>query len=277
MAGQSPAMSISTSRYPEFQVPKHDTISWKDSTTLTEVYPITILDEDGATLYEDEWGLLLLTIIKLNDVATLNRSLAKHPRSLGPGETHGHDPFWTAASYGSTDALRVLLEHYAADPTQTQAPDARGYLLLNVACRSAHVDTVRFLLDCQPAFGDIHAREAGGITPLLSAAESFVNEPWQTNEGNDRQDSIRDCVARSKELVQLLLDRGACTRNAITSIKPDNKPRQLHGTVLSLAISRASSKLLKRLIDEEADCAFLRPWETWKTSFHSGCYPASHW
>ena len=228
-------MSTSTSRYSEFHLKSLD---WDLADGI-------LLDEDGAAIYETEYSGLLLSIIRLNDVATLKRYLATHPRALGPGETHSYDPFWAAAYHGSTDALRVLLEHYAAHPNQTEAPNARGYLLLNVACQSAHVGTARFLLDNQLAAAEIHAQEAHGMTALLAAAASFVDSAYAEN---DRRDSMRDHVARGEELMLLLLDRGACAQDAIT--QGDKQPRD---TVLTLAISQASSKLVKRLIDEGAD------------------------
>ncbi|KIN09101.1 hypothetical protein OIDMADRAFT_111204 [Oidiodendron maius Zn] len=204
-----------------------------------------LLDDEGAAIYETGYGALLLTIIKLNDVATLNRYLATHPAAPGPGETDRFDAFWAAAYHGSTDALRILLEHYAAHSTQIIAPDARGFLLLNVACQFAQVDTARFLLDNHLAAGDIHARDDYGMTALLAAAASFFDLAY---EENDKRDLMRDTMACSEELMLLLLDRGASARDAVT--RADEKPRD---TVLTLAISRASSKLVKRLIDEGAD------------------------
>ena len=231
-------ISTSTSRYHNFRQPQIIEPDMED---------ITLLDEDGTALYETEFNGLLLTIIQLNDVSTLKRYLAKYPRALGRGDSHVYDPFWSAAHHGSTDALRVLLEHYAADPSQTEAPNARGYLLLNVACHSAQVNTARFLLDSQPAYGDIHARDAQGMTALLSAAASFVGSAF---EENDRNDSKRDRVARGEELMQLLLDRGACARDSMTDRNEDSQPCD---TVLSLAISKASAAMVTRLIDEGAD------------------------
>jgi ankyrin repeat protein len=240
MAAPSPPISTTTSRYREFQRRRQFANDADDT--------IALVDEDGANIYETEYRGLLFTIIELNDVATLNQYLAKYPWALWPGETYYDDPFWAAAHHGSNDALRVLLEHYVADPTRTVAPDARGYLLLNVACRSAHVDTVRFLLDSQPAFGDTYARDDGGGTALLSAAASLAYVK------DDRHGSIRDYVARGEELMQLLLDRGACARDVLhrgAFIPPgDEQPRN---TVLGLAISRASPELVKHLIDEGAN------------------------
>lgn len=220
-----------------------------------------IYDRDGSALYETDWMDLLHTIIKYNDVALLRQYVAKHPRTLGPGDLH--DPFATAASYGSTDALRVLLEHWAASPALNEAPEARGFLLLHLACQSARVDTVRFLLETGRdgarfgrSFGDIHAREdrAHGRTALLAAAESYLYL---------KEDRRRD----SEELMRLLLDQGACADDAILHPDRGDRPPQLPldmvdllpdvdqplGTVLSLAIAQASADLVATLIDRGAD------------------------
>jgi ankyrin repeat protein len=70
-------------------------------------------------------------------------------------------------------------------------------------------------------------------------------------------------VARSEQLMQVLLDVGACSRDVIDwphGIEPDpivvgSVPRGeiFSDTVLSLAITQASPGLVKRLIDEGAD------------------------
>ncbi|ODM14597.1 hypothetical protein SI65_09942 [Aspergillus cristatus] len=165
---------------------------------------ITLLDTDGSTLYETDYGGLLLQIIKLDDVITLSRYIARYPQAaLAPGEVEYYDPFWVAAAHGSTDALRVLLEHYTIDPTRTQPLDERGFLLLNAACR-------------QPPLGMVHARDRHGETALLSAAASLACLSSDVEDrSQDSCDYIRDRVARGEELMHLILDRGASARDAI--------------------------------------------------------------
>lgn len=54
--------------------------------------------------------------------------------SLGPGETPLYDPFWTAAAHGSTDALDMILQHWAASPSSILDPGtAQGDMPLHVA------------------------------------------------------------------------------------------------------------------------------------------------
>lgn len=124
---------------------------------------------------EIEYRELFGRIIERNDGATLNRYIEKNLRgALAPDVVYYHDPFFVAAQNGSTDALRVLLQHYHADPTQTQPLDQRGFRLLNVACRYAQLETVRFLLDSRPSLEPVHASDRGDETTLLSAAESLA-------------------------------------------------------------------------------------------------------
>lgn len=98
-----------------------------------------LIDTDGTILNETDDCTLLNQIIRRNDVATLNRYLVKFPdRALATGEVYYYDPFWIAASLGSTEVLRALLKRYKvnydADPSLIVALDQRGFLLLNVAC-----------------------------------------------------------------------------------------------------------------------------------------------
>lgn len=220
-----------------------------------------LLDTDGATLYETDYRALLLKIIKRNDIPRLNQYISVYSRAaaLAPGEVYYYDPFWVAAAHGSTDALRVLLEQYTAAPTQTTALDQRGFTLLNAACGSASVETVRFLLDSQPPLGTVSARDRYDETPLLSAAASLVCLKFEdADESADSYGWIRDRIARGEELMNLLLDRGASAQDAVLSVQRDGddgqqQQQQPLDTVLGLAVSRASYALVKRLIDEGAD------------------------
>lgn len=94
-------------------------------------------------------------------MALLRQYIDKFPGACGPGYISCYDPFYVAASCGSTDALRMMLEHWAADHSRTMpAPDEREFCLLNAACLCGQVDTVRFLVDkSQPwaaRFGKIY-------------------------------------------------------------------------------------------------------------------------
>lgn len=217
-------------------------------------------DHDGAVLYETEYSSLLRTIIKRNDVVLLRKYLAIHPSWLGPAEVPLDDPFWTAAAHGSTDALDVMLQHWAAHPDSILAPDARGFRLLHVACAHAQLQTVRFLIDDHrpwaSRFGDANAivveRDAHGQTAILSAAS------WYRHGHQLEHDE-------SEEVMRLLLSKGARATDAIfppsdtepllpltmvVSLPVVDQPLE---TVLSLAIMGASADIITNLVDGGAD------------------------
>ncbi|OBT86256.1 hypothetical protein VE02_05869 [Pseudogymnoascus sp. 03VT05] len=177
-----------------------------------------LIDTDGIILNETDDCTLLNQIIRRNDVATLNRYLAKFSDyALATGEVYYYDQFWIAASLSSTEVLRVLLEHYKvnydADPSRIVALDQRGFLLLNVACQHAQLDTALFLLDSQPPLGEVRAWDRDHCeTALLAAAASlesleYLSSKWEYPH-NNRHGWARDCVAHGEELMNLLLDRG---------------------------------------------------------------------
>lgn len=241
--------------YPEFQ--RHGPQILPNWTSEGER---ALRDHDGGILHETEYSSLRCAIIKRKDVVLLKRYLAIHPLSLGPADIPLDDPFWTAAAHGSTDALDVILQHWAANPSTILAPDARGFRLLHVACAHAQLATVRFLIDERgpwaSPFRNAHSiaieRDAHSYTAILSAATWF--RYGQQRENDD-----------SEELIRLLLSRGARATDAIlppSDIEPMEPLTMLAvlpnvdqplDTVLSLAISGASAVTIGRLFDGGAD------------------------
>lgn len=213
-------------------------------------------DHDGAILHETEFLNLRHAIIIRNDVVLLKKYLAIHPLWLGPGDTPQDDPFWSAAAHGSTDALDVMLQHWAANPSSILAPDARGFRLLHVACGHAQSATARFLLDKQgpwaSRFGDAIERDAYCDTAILSAASSYRHRQGLTHSA-------------SEELMRLLLSNGARATD-VTFPPDDTEPlqpltmvvglpavNQPLDTVLSLAIRGASADIIQCLVNGGAD------------------------
>ncbi|KAH8690225.1 ankyrin repeat-containing domain protein [Talaromyces proteolyticus] len=222
-----------------------------------EAYDVGVVDDDGAVLYEEPYGGLLNDIVRYNDVAKLAQYLENSARAtFGHVEVHYWDPFYVAAESGSTKALCLLLKYYNAHLTDADMiPLAkRKFRLLNVACLNARVETALFLLDTQPALASLHARDDSsmwrkdGNTPLLSTAFSFTYWPPGFEPEDDL--AISSQQTRAEELMNQLLDRGASARDVLTS---DLNGQDISYTVLSLAISRASYDLVKRLIAEGAD------------------------
>ncbi|KAE8315354.1 hypothetical protein BDV41DRAFT_586825 [Aspergillus transmontanensis] len=190
-------------------------------------------------------------IIRRNDVETLKQYIGQYPKTgLEPEPAYYYpDVFFVATQYGCIDALRVLLAYYHANLDKAVPLERRNIVLLNVACKYSQLETAQFLLDSQPPLGNIHDKSPGGETALLSAAESFT---WP---GEVTSDQIKECLVRSEELMYMLLDRGASV-NDVTMVQNEynaNLPPQPRDTVLSLAISRASYMLVKRLIEQGAN------------------------
>lgn len=239
MAPLSPTAPVFVSMYHEFRVPLYRSYKVEGERELS--------DKDGAVLYETDYGQLFLAIIKHNDVARLEQYLAK--RSVGklPMGSILDDPFLNAAAYGSIDVLRVLIDRF---PDQREELYKHGHKLLYTACVYAQVEIVQFLLDSQPPFGDIHAKNANGMTALLGAASSLEKSTYVINS---RQAPGADQVTKSEELIQFLLDRGASACDTVPAIlrhEDASSTSQPVDTVLGLAISKAHSTLLNRLIDE---------------------------
>ncbi|KAJ5358737.1 uncharacterized protein N7496_011150 [Penicillium cataractarum] len=235
--------------YTEFHTNRFDTRNPKSH---------VLLDEDGSFLYETDYGSLLLKIIRRNDILKLQQYISTYsPKAvLAPSEVYYWDPFWTAATHGSPDVLRILLAQYYSAPTQPKPLDQRGFTLLNAACAYANIDTVKFILDHCPPIGSLDARDRCGETPLLSAAASLAYINFDEADGTPTRESwIRDQITRGQELVNFLLDRGASACDAVLASQSDGEERvqQPTDTVLGLAVSRAGSALVNRLIDEGAD------------------------
>jgi hypothetical protein len=103
--------STSTSASPYATFDRRPT-QWREDVRLP------VLDYGRAPLYESEFYGLRSAIIERNDVALLSQYLTKYPKIGLPVDGDIYDPFLEAAAHGSTDALRVLLEHCAARPNE---------------------------------------------------------------------------------------------------------------------------------------------------------------
>lgn len=215
-------------------------------------------DSDGTALYEGEYNNLLRAIIERHDFDKLKQYVLNFSCRLlsRPADLIWCDPFWMAASYGNADIFRFLLEQYDAVQVDKKPLDQRGFSLLHAACRTGNVEVARLLLDSQPPLGTISARDKGDETPLLSAASSLFD--FDLGDADDGDDSYRrhlDRISQAEELINLLLDRGACAQDSRYSFgnNDDDMNSQPLETVLEMAISRGSSALVKRLLDQGAD------------------------
>ena len=220
---------------------------------------IILVDDNGDLLYETEESGLWYALIQQNKAGLLSQYLAGYG-GIWQGETFYLEPFFVAAASGSTDALRALLEYCAASPVKIRL-DERCEFLLHTACRGGYPNTVRFLLENEATFrnihhriGFIHDRDRYNMTALLAAAGPSHSQ----REGED-PDKLLDNGARRDELVRLLLDTGADASDAVSRLDgeqpqaPDQEPQgRLICTVLSQAVAWAKYELVTRLIDSGA-------------------------
>ncbi|GKZ28367.1 hypothetical protein AbraIFM66950_005540 [Aspergillus brasiliensis] len=212
----------------------------------------------------------LVNIIKQNDLPQLRQFIASYPPKdvIAPGTPYLDDALSNAASYGSPEALRLLLEVHAAAPVVVQSFNPTYHLLLD-ACGAANIDVVRFILDRHGSpenrlpLGpvDLHQRDGTGATPILLAAGSLAyfdrGAEEDADEGSDVSvtEWMQDRIARGHQLVHLLLDLGCLATDVLPPVSEDLSPGggQVRDSVLGLAVSRADAPLVQRLIDSGAD------------------------
>ncbi|KAJ4414703.1 hypothetical protein N0V82_007754, partial [Gnomoniopsis sp. IMI 355080] len=227
-------------------------------------------EEELAHLGEYWWHSWLIDPIMRGDLPAIQRYLARKPDGLHTECPSYFDPFIVAAQQPTPGALRLLLEHWAVHPTpDAPLPNERGSPLFHVACAHGALETVRYLLDEQPALASVHARSSTNRhTPILEAAAFLVfcaekeqAEVMDEAAGRARFNApaARERVHLSEALMGLLLDRGACASDSVGYKEWDTGGPSVvdsiakRETVLSLAIARAGPALLRRLIDEGAD------------------------
>ncbi|KAF5678239.1 ankyrin protein [Fusarium circinatum] len=219
------------------------------------VTPVTLTNQDGYILYENEDFNLLYQIVCSNDTKTLGQYLTAAPFIIPEASAvligkHGiddsEDCFLNAAETGCLDVLKMLLSHFMQDKnlaTHTRFKQRR-YKLLNRAAKWGNFEMVKYLLDNQPLYADIHARGSHGHTALLCAADLY-NTQFLVPHGGERASA-----AKNEAVMNLLLDRGACASDSVPFWNDKGKPCV---TVLSLSVQWASPELVNRLIASGAD------------------------
>ncbi|KAF5602852.1 uncharacterized protein FSUBG_7492 [Fusarium subglutinans] len=140
----------------------------------------------------------------------------------------------------------MLLSHFMQDKNLEAHTrfKQRRYKLLNRAAKWGHFEMVKYLLDNQPLYADIHARGSHGHTALLCAADLY-NTQFLVPYGGERASA-----AKNEAVMNLLLDRGACASDSIPFRNDKGKPCV---TVLTLSVQWSSPELVNRLIASGAD------------------------
>jgi ankyrin repeat protein len=210
----------------------------------------------------------LVNIIKQNNLPQLRQFIASYSPEdvIAPGTPYLEDTLFNAASYGSPEALHILLEVYTAAPENVKRFNPKFCLLLD-ACGAANIDVVRFILDSHDSSEnrlplgtvDLHQRDDSGDTPILAATGSLMYLDKDADEVEDKglhwNEWFRNRIARSHQLINFLLDRGCSATDVIRPLSNDLSPwgSQVQDSVLGLAVSRANGSLIQRLIDSGAD------------------------
>ncbi|OQE36723.1 hypothetical protein PENCOP_c011G06088 [Penicillium coprophilum] len=210
----------------------------------------------------------LVNIIKKNNLPQLRQFIAScSPEDvIAPGTPYLEDTLFNAASYGSPEALQILLGVYTATPEVVKRFNPKFCLLLD-ACGAANIDVVRFIMDRHDSpenrlpLGtvDLHQRDESGDTPILAATGSltYFDQYVDEVEENDLHwtEWTRNRIARGHQLINYLLDRGCSATDVIPTLTNDISPwgGQVQNSVLGLAVSRANDRLIRRLIDSGAD------------------------
>ncbi|KAJ5372944.1 hypothetical protein N7517_004950 [Penicillium concentricum] len=210
----------------------------------------------------------LVNIIKQNDLPQLRQFIAScSPEDvIAPGTPYLEDTLFNAASYGTPEALHILLEVYTAAPEVVKKFNPKLRLLLD-ACGAGNVDVARFILDSHEnpenrlplGAVDLHQRDDSGDTPILAATRSLMYLDQDADEVEDEglqwNEWIWNRIARAHQLINLLLDQGCSATDVIPTLPNDLSPwgSQVQHSVIGLAVSRANGPLIRRLIDSGAD------------------------
>ncbi|OJJ94894.1 hypothetical protein ASPACDRAFT_1860582 [Aspergillus aculeatus ATCC 16872] len=188
-------------------------------------------------------------------------------------------PFYSAADYGSLNALRALVNLYQSDPTHSQQPLEKylqrlDFRMLNLACGNADRKMTRFLLDHQPPLGAWRDRDAKGATPLVCAAQAFpgnveaLKRKMKETSPAMIREKLREHHARYGEFIEFCLASGASVREADQYMLPYQLGWQaqpgdqqiLGDTVLGNVITHASYAMVSRLIAAGADAHVVQTW-----------------
>ncbi|KAJ5425052.1 hypothetical protein N7465_000122 [Penicillium sp. CMV-2018d] len=202
----------------------------------------------------------LVSIIKQNNISLLRQFITSCSPDdvIAPGTAYLDDTLFSAASYGSPEALCILLGVYTAAPEIVKKFNPNFRLLLD-ACGAANIDIVRFILDSHDdpenplplGSVDLHQRDDFGDTPILTAARSLIYPDEDANEMEDevldRKEWIWNRITRSHQLINLLLDRGCSSTDVNPPLLMISPLGELRFKIVG------TGPLIQRLVDSGAD------------------------
>ena len=194
----------------------------------------------------NDLGVTPLALACTNGSARMADRLLKAGADPNRARTSGETPLMRASFTGNLALVRLLLER-GADVNAAALETKQTALMWAISER--HVDVVRALV---AARADIHARSAGGFSPLLFAARQGDVESATVllDAGADANDRARDnnsalvvaVASRHEALAALLLERGA---------DPDANGAGYHA--LHAAVSRNLLRAIRELLAYGAD------------------------
>ncbi|KAL3489189.1 ankyrin repeat-containing domain protein [Aspergillus germanicus] len=179
----------------------------------------------------------LLTAIGENDLGQLKRYIDSFAPDdiLGRKRPYYGDQSFIAASESKPETLRILLDVYessVSDASSGTFEEQRGFTLLNVACRSANIET-----RLRRQLMKLHLDDAGAHKRDVEWSH------W-----------VSDRIAKGEQVIRLLLDRGCSATDVIPPFHLDEGGQgQPRDSVLGLAVGRASKNSVQYLIDHGAD------------------------
>ena len=172
----------------------------------------------------NDLGVTPLALACVNASVPMVETLLENGGNPNLARTTGETPLMTAARTGSARVVQLLLAR-GANPNANDTRTKHTALMLAIA--EGHIDIVRTLVD---AGADVHAKSAGGFTPLLFAARhgSRASSEILLAAGAKVDDAAPDgstplaiAVGSGREETALfLLERGANPRHDVLGYTP---------------------------------------------------------
>ena len=184
-------------------------------------------------------------LIRANDLDAV-RQLAAKSGAAGVRTRLGETPLHYAATYGSTESVRVLLDR-GADPNARNSAEATPLIYAGYS-----LEKTRLLVE---KGADVNAHARNGVTPLMVAASVHGNVAtvrYLLEKGADAKatrasggDALQTAALKSEvEAVRLLLAKGADAHRA------DNAGST---ALMSAFLNVAEPEMVRLLLDAGAD------------------------
>ncbi|KAK7058628.1 putative ankyrin-repeat protein [Paramarasmius palmivorus] len=189
-----------------------------------------------------------------HQVGLLRTLVNEDPKLVNAVDADGRTPLHWAASSGSLDIVRILLEHDA----EVDKPDASGWTALHIAVSAGHDKVVEELVG---AGADVTRRNDKGITPLhyaasksrISIGKLLISRGADINAKDKANQTAlhRAATTGSVGFIKLLLDNSQSTVK--TRLNTQDRVGKYRNTPLHLAMESAHAEAAVVLIEAGAD------------------------